>query len=212
MPATEEIFGVSDIVWVALISGGFTLIASIVAQLISAQSARRAIDRSESQSEQQWQRSEARRKAEIAREDELRLEQIERDAAQREQERRAALLQQCWEYVLESRTCMRALLAQRLALGKTGPMTFEKSPVSAAARACAFSLLGLADIYPYATIFYRATAAFQVSIEFEEKDEVILVAAETWRKSLSEMEKQVAILTGVPAAPPEETVDIALNK
>jgi len=190
----------SDVFWAALIGAGSAVLSAWLTNRFNARETARQITHSERQARLQWEWSEARRKAEEARDDALRKE-----------ERRAFRLREFWAHVLTSEVVMVKWL-DWIDRGRTGPSpdaSAEAMPTFPALHANAVALLELTDVYPLARDFFRATVKLEDALFAG--GTVFDVARKRWDRAYLDLERKVGDLTGAVGTPgallDEEPVD-----
>jgi len=186
----------SDVVWVGLLSLGGAVLSSVLTNFFNARSTARQLAHSESQSQVQWQRSEATRTAKEARDDILRKEAQARENALRKEERQAAHLRECWGHVLTTRIQIQKMLRHSR---KQEEVPLDEWPTVSSGHACTVALLGLPEIYWLVKELHEAT----VSMEVIAVSAGVLPMGAGWRAwdtSFIALEKAVMLLLGVTPA------------
>jgi len=190
----------SDVFWAALIGAGAAVLSAWLTNRFNARETAKQIAHSQSQARLQWEWSEARRKAEEARDD-----------ARRKEELRALRLREFWSHVLTCEVVMVKWL-DWIDQGRTGPSpdtSAEAMPTFPALHANAIALLELTDVYPLMRDFFRSTVKLEDALlvggtKFD-------VARERWDWAYLDLERKVGDLTGAVGTPgsllDEEPVD-----
>ena len=190
----------NDVVLVALITAGVTLIASLLTQILSTRAANKSADRAEMREALQWQRNDAIRQEEMRRNDSQAALEWERSEALREQELYAARLQELWGYVLKARGQMQEVLEKLLKPESTYQSAATKAaslqPSNAAAQAYSVALLGLEleSVRPNARAFYMATLDLQISIIGLAEKPALEKAMSAYARSFSALEERISAL------------------
>jgi len=168
--------------------------AAVVTQLLAARI-----------SAKQWERSEARRREEIALEDARRQEEyrradtryqdeIKRNETRRLEDLKAARLREFWEHVLLARVRILGYV-EHLPTG-IPVVAVEQTPTVSAMHACGVALLGLSGVYPLAKEFFHATADLELNIRVGDDDKMS-ASLKPWHKVFADLEGVVAKLSGI---------------
>ena len=155
----------NEVVWVALISGGSTLAASLATQFLVTRAAAKQAARAEMHEALKWRRYEGKQS----------------------RERNEARLREFWEAVLAAQN--RILDHQARSRFSKGLGPASDSAASAAAQAYAIALLGFEKLRPLAKDFYNSTALVQMNLDFGKSD---TEAMTHWRENFEALEDVVA--------------------
>lgn len=160
----------TDVVWVAFISAGAALITALVTQLLATTAATRHADRAEKREALNWQRSEEIRREDVQREAHERAAERKRVDMQKQQDLLDARLRELWEHALTARWRVlslgeRAVETMRSDGSAKQRLPPESLPATAAEQAYAVALLGLTSLRPFAKDFYEVTTILQLALD-----------------------------------------------
>lgn len=187
----------TEVVWVAFVSAGSAIAVALMTQFLATRAASTSADRADKREALQWQRTEALRLADLARNDAQAALAWERSEALRLQALHDARLRELWGHVLVARWQMLDALERVPVQGRPKRDLPEISsaalPASAAAQAYAVALLGLAGVRPGAKAFYLATSELQLAMLAADEERMKGVVSR-WSDSFKTLEDNVAAL------------------
>jgi len=177
----------TDVVSVAFISAGAALVTALVTQYLATRAASKQADRADRREALQWQRSEA-----------LRLEELARETARQKKELQDAHLRELWGHVLDVRwqildTLERVPTKDR-PKPKSSDVSAQSTPVHAAGKAYSVALISLAAVRPSAKAFYAATGSVQLALQSSDGDAMGQAVGE-WNNAYKALENSVIALT-----------------
>jgi len=175
----------SDVFWAALISGGAALIATWLTNRFNGRLTAKQLDHLTEESARHWQRAEATRKDEQARNDMLRQADL-----------RASRLREFWGHVLtsEAEVIKWVMWVKGGRKGRSPDRSVETMPSRPALLAYSVALLGLPEVYPQARDYFRATAHLEGAIDSDETK--FDAVHEDWDQAFIYLERKIGDLTG----------------
>lgn len=187
----------TEVVWVAFVSAGSAIAVALMTQFLATRAASKSADRADKREALQWQRTEALRLADLARNDAQAALAWERSEALRLQALQDMRLRELWGHVLVARWQVLDTLERVPVQGRPARKSADVSaaglPASAAGQAYAVALLGLAAVRPWARAFYVATSDLQLAMQAADEERIKGVVSR-WSDSFKTLEDNVAAL------------------